>query len=105
MATAVKSIDPNADVVGPAFWSFHDYYTLQNAPDWSQYSGTYNRYLAMYLDKMHAASVAAGKRLLDVVDVHRLVAAFWLDEPAPQTGIGENSFEPPVITPHWYVVE
>jgi mannan endo-1,4-beta-mannosidase len=70
VAKGVKGVDPGADVVGPAFWGFLDYYSLQEAPDWTDYRNTYGTFINMYLDKMHAASQTEGKRLLDVVDVH-----------------------------------
>jgi mannan endo-1,4-beta-mannosidase len=70
MAKAVKSVDPAAEIFGPAFWGFNDYYSLQGAPDWGTYENTYGIYLNMYLDKLRAAGEADGKRLLDVLDLH-----------------------------------
>ncbi|MDB5033383.1 MAG: beta-mannosidase [Chlorobi bacterium] len=70
MANAVKGVDPAAEIIGPAFWGFGDYYSLQSAPDWTDYSGMYASYIDMYLDRMRAAQMPDGKRLLDVVDVH-----------------------------------
>lgn len=70
VAKAVKDSDPAAEVVGPAFWGFLDYYSLQEAPDWMTHKGSYDNYLEMYLDRMRQASQADGRRLLDVVDLH-----------------------------------
>ncbi|MEP7220615.1 MAG: glycoside hydrolase family 44 protein, partial [Bacteroidota bacterium] len=70
MAIAVKGVDPAAEIIGPAFWGFSDYYSLQSAPDWTSFSGAYANYIDMYLDKMKGAQADNGKRLLDVVDVH-----------------------------------
>ncbi len=70
MGAAVKQVDPSAQIIGPAWWGFLDYFSLQSAPDWQPNSGVYPTYMAMYLDRMKQASAAANTRLLDVVDLH-----------------------------------
>jgi hypothetical protein len=64
-ATAIKNVAPNAIVFGPVNYGWAGYMNLQNAPDAN------NRdFLDFYLDSMKAAEQAAGKRLVDVLDVH-----------------------------------
>ncbi|HVZ39454.1 MAG TPA: glycoside hydrolase family 44 protein [Candidatus Kapabacteria bacterium] len=70
LAKLVKEMDPKAEVFGPVFWGFLDYYSLTNAPDWTNYSNTYATFVDMYLDRMHQAEVDNGHRLVDVLDVH-----------------------------------
>jgi endoglucanase len=73
ISLAVKNVDPNAQMLGPVSYGFSGYLTFQGASDWpSQQYNNYdpNWFLSYYLDKMEANSVAASKRLLDVLDVH-----------------------------------
>lgn len=70
LAKAIKAVDPYAEVYGPEFWGFLDYYNLHVAVDWPNYAGIYNQYVDMYLDRMADASAAEGKRLLDVLSLH-----------------------------------
>jgi hypothetical protein len=70
LSKAVKAVDPAAEIFGPASYGFYGYYALQDAPDWASLKGNYSWYLDYYLDKMKQASTTAGKRLLDVLDVH-----------------------------------
>jgi hypothetical protein len=65
-AKAIKAVAPNATVVGPVNYGWQGYVTLQNASD-SQADGDF---LSWWLDQMKAAEQAAGKRLVDVLDVH-----------------------------------
>jgi len=69
-AAAVKSVDPTAEVFGGVFYGFLAYYNFQNAPDWSSLSKNYENYAAAFLANMRDSSTAAGKRLLDVLDLH-----------------------------------
>jgi mannan endo-1,4-beta-mannosidase len=69
-STAIKSIDPHAEVFGPASYGFNGYKTFQNAPDYTKQQWTYGWYLAYYLAMMKKASDEKGMRLLDVLDVH-----------------------------------
>ena len=64
-AAAIKAVAPNALVFGPVDYGWEGYITLQNAPDAN------NRdFLDFYLDSMKTAEQTAGKRLVDVLDVH-----------------------------------
>ncbi len=68
-AKAVKSVDPSAEVFGGVFYGFGGYYQLQWAPDWNRYA-SFENYAAALLANMRDSSVAAGHRLLDVLDMH-----------------------------------
>ena len=75
LASVVKEIDPNAEVYGPALWGMLPCImagTNGNYTDakWESIKGNYNWYLDYYLESMANAEKEAGKRLLDVVDVH-----------------------------------
>jgi hypothetical protein len=70
LSTAVKNVDPNAQILGPVSYGFNGYYSFQGASDWSSVQNGYGWFLDYYLDKMEANSVVAGKRLLDVLDLH-----------------------------------
>jgi hypothetical protein len=64
-AAAIKGAAPKALVFGLVSYGWNGYVNLQNAPDAN------NRDLVeFYLDAMKAAEKTAGKRLLDVLDVH-----------------------------------
>jgi hypothetical protein len=75
LSTAVKNVDPNVQMCGPVSFGFSEYYNFQGAPDWGTQGSGYNWWLSYYLDKMRGASVTAGKRLLDVLDIHLYSAA------------------------------
>ncbi|MEM8485544.1 MAG: glycoside hydrolase family 44 protein [Bacteroidota bacterium] len=69
MALAVKAVDPDAQIVGPALYGFAAFETLQGAPDWAQEQrGQW--FIDYYLDRMREAEQQHGIRLLDVLDVH-----------------------------------
>ncbi len=70
LAATIKGMDSSADVFGPDLYGFSAQLNLQNAPDWSSYSGTYSRFVDAYLDIMSNASDSVGYRLLDVLDIH-----------------------------------
>jgi hypothetical protein len=70
ISLAVKNVDPNAQMLGPVSYGFGGYLDFQGASDWSTVGSGYDWFLSYYLDKMRASSVTAGKRLLDVLDVH-----------------------------------
>jgi hypothetical protein len=63
-------MDPYAEVFGPSSYGFNGYRTFQDAPDFIQARWKYDWFLAYYLVKMKEASYKAGKRLLDVLDLH-----------------------------------
>ncbi len=70
LASAVKAVDPDAGIVGPALYGMGAYVTLQDAPDWAQVKGSYRWFIDYYLAQMKQAEQTAGKRLLDALDVH-----------------------------------
>jgi mannan endo-1,4-beta-mannosidase len=82
LSIAVKNVDPNAQILGPVSYGFNGFHTFQDANDWGSLQNGYNWFLDYYLDRMEANSVAAGKRLLDVLDVH------WY--PEAQDGAGNR---------------
>ena len=64
-ANAIKSVKPTAEVFGPVSYGWYGYVRLQGAPD------NNNRdFLDFYMDQIRAASQTAGKRLIDVLDLH-----------------------------------
>lgn len=69
-ASAVKKIDPHAEIYGPASYGFNGFRTFQDAPDYIKPYYVYGWYLAYYLAKMNEASKEKGFRLLDALDVH-----------------------------------
>jgi hypothetical protein len=73
LAATIKRMDPSAQVLGPVLYGSEGYFTFQNAPDWPalQSSTGYRWFIDYYLDQMGKASATAGKRLLDVFDLHR----------------------------------
>ena len=82
-SAAIKSVDPNAEVYGLVASGYNGFTTLNSAPDWDSFSATYPWYIDAYLDKMKVASNTAGKRLLDVLDIH------WYSE---HTGLDVNGY-------------
>lgn len=73
LASAIKSVDPQAEVFGPALSGFYGYFRLSDAPDHSnypQYDTTSYPFICAFLDSMRLASQSAGRRLLDVLDLH-----------------------------------
>ena len=72
LAKAVKSIDPKAEIFGPALYGYTAYDHLADGDDWNAANsdGKYHWYIDKYLDDMKQASDEAGVRLLDVLDIH-----------------------------------
>ncbi|MDZ7630806.1 MAG: glycoside hydrolase family 44 protein [Gemmatimonadaceae bacterium] len=68
-AKAIKAVAPNALVFGPATATYTGISLLGRYPTPDPVYGTQN-FTDIYLDKMRAAGSAAGRRLLDVFDVH-----------------------------------
>jgi hypothetical protein len=64
-ATAIKNVWPEAPVLGPVSYGFNGYISLQNASD----AGGRD-FINYYLQQMNTASQAAGKRLVDALDLH-----------------------------------
>ncbi len=65
-AAAIKAVAPNSLIFGPVSYGWYGYTTLQGAPD----SGARGDFLTYYLNQTAAASQSAGKRLVDVMDLH-----------------------------------
>jgi hypothetical protein len=70
LASAVKDVDPAAEILGPALYGFGAFLTLQDAPDWDGVRGGHEWYIDYYLERMRQAEQQRGRRLLDVLDVH-----------------------------------
>ncbi len=75
MAAAIKKIDPNAEVFGPALYGYTAYDHLaddESSNEWEtiKAEGGYHWYIDYYLDRMKKAEEETGTRLLDVLDVH-----------------------------------
>ncbi len=75
LATAVKKLDPNADIFGPALFGYMAFVSLaddDSSNEWEtvKAENNYHWYLDCYLDQMKQASDEAGVRLLDVLDIH-----------------------------------
>ncbi len=81
-ANAIKNVDPTADVFGYASFGYSGYVNLQGATDWNTgafLQSKYPWYIDAYLDKMKIASTTAGKRLVDVLDLHYYTEQRGLD--------------------------
>ena len=74
-AAAVKAIDPDAEIFGPAVYGYTAYDHLADDDKSSEWEtlkrqGRYHWFLDCYLDLMRQAGEEAGMRLLDVLDIH-----------------------------------
>lgn len=65
-AKGIKAVVPTALVFGPVNYGWMGYVNLQDAPDARQHGD----FLDYYLKELQKAHQQAGKRLLDVLDVH-----------------------------------
>ncbi|WP_437693286.1 glycoside hydrolase family 44 protein [Sorangium sp. So ce176] len=63
-ASAIKDVAPNALVTGFVSYGYSGYISLQGAPDAD------GNFIEHYLDAMKAAEASAGRRLVDVLDLH-----------------------------------
>jgi mannan endo-1,4-beta-mannosidase len=72
LSTAVKNVDPNAQIFGPVFGMIWSEDAVGNTVEWNpiKSAGGYSWYVDYYLDQMSKASSTAGKRLLDALDIH-----------------------------------
>jgi len=70
-AETIKTVDPNAMVFGFVSYGWYGFTYLQGAPDGGgsdhASKGDFTEY---YLDRMRQAETTAGKRLVDVLDLH-----------------------------------
>ncbi len=72
-ATAVKAVDPYAEIFGPALFGYGAFTTFSGAPDWNDIrksNPNYKWFIDYYLDEMAKAEESCGTRLVDVLDVH-----------------------------------
>jgi hypothetical protein len=70
LSSAVKDVDPDAEILGPALYGMTAFTSLQDAPDWEQVRAGHDWFIGWYLESMRQAEADAGRRLLDVLDVH-----------------------------------
>lgn len=89
LSSAVKDVDPYAQITGPTLYGFNAFHSFQDAPDWGalQTAGGYNWFLDYYLDELEAASNSQGRRLLDVLDLH------WYPEAQDDNGVRITTFQ------------
>jgi Glycoside hydrolase family 44 len=80
-ATAIKAVSPNSMVFGGVNYGWQGYVQLQSATKDSSITNTILNFQASYLKQMHAADLAAGHRLVDVLDMH------WYPEAQGTNGI------------------
>ena len=74
-ARAVKSVQPSALIFGPATATYTGVASLGRYPDADPVHGK-APFFEFYLDRMRAAEVSGGKRVLDVLDMHWYAEAF-----------------------------
>ncbi|MDE5564241.1 MAG: endoglucanase [Oscillospiraceae bacterium] len=86
-ASAIKAVDPKAEVFGLALFGFGAYTQFVSAPD---ADNSYNWFISYYLDKMADAEKTAGKRLIDAIDVHYYSEAMGTDR---VTNCNDNTHE------------
>ncbi len=77
LASAIKSMDMNAEVFGPVDYGYASHLQFQEAPDWQAYAA-YGNFTNAFLHALNMASASAGHRLLDVYDVHWYPQDFML---------------------------
>lgn len=64
-ATAIKAVAPRSEIFGFVSYGYNGYRSLQDAPD-----AQGRNFIDFFLDSMRVAQTKAGKRLLDVIDLH-----------------------------------
>ncbi len=69
-ASAIKAVDPHADIFGLALYGIGAYTTFRDAPDWSEHAASYDWFISYYLDEIRKAEEDAGQKLIDVIDLH-----------------------------------
>jgi len=87
-ASAIKDVDPDCEIFGPALYGMGAYATLQGAPDWSAVQDDYLWFIDYYLAEMKKVEDATGRRFLDVLDVH------WYPEAQGDERITEGGTTP-----------
>lgn len=93
-AKAIRSVDPNAQVFGPASYGWEGFVSLQDAPD-----AQGRNWLDYYLQQMQQASAAAGQRLLNVLDVHWYTST--ADDPAARVQAPRSLWDPTYMEDSW----
>jgi mannan endo-1,4-beta-mannosidase len=93
LASAVKKVDPQAEIFAPVHYGFWGMKTLQDAPDWLPYSQTYDWFVDVYLDQMRRRSEQTGKRLLDVFDFHWYPEAQGCGQRILWSGVGDECLQ------------
>ncbi|MGA2497835.1 MAG: glycoside hydrolase family 44 protein, partial [Tepidisphaeraceae bacterium] len=91
---AIKSVEPNALVFGPASYGWEGYTSLQNAPD-----AAGRNWLEYYLQQMQQASATTGERLLDALDVHFYTST--PDDPADILQAPRSLWDPTYMENSW----
>ncbi|WP_400190520.1 glycoside hydrolase family 44 protein [Hymenobacter sp. B81] len=96
LALAVKAVDPSALIYGGGLYGFGDYFSLQDAPDYypAVEAAGYAWFIDYYLDNLRQASQAAGRRLIDVLDVHwypEAVGTNRIIEPGANTALDRQA--------------
>jgi hypothetical protein len=80
---AIKAVSPNALIFGAVNYGWQGMITLQNQPSDPSINDTILNFQASYLKSMKAAAQTAGKRLLDVLDMHFYPEATGIDTSLP----------------------
>ena len=95
LASTIKISDSTAEVFGPADYGYASFLNFQSAPDWSSYTG-YGNFMNAYLNYMKLSSDTAGRRLLDVLDVHWYPEAQGMTNTAGLDRVTNGSTDPGV---------
>jgi hypothetical protein len=94
-ARAIKSADADATVFGFVSYGWYGYTYLQGAPDGSGSDHTtYGDFAEYYLGRMKDAERQAGKRLVDVLDLHYYTSA---QTPDGSKGVQSADVSPDVV--------
>lgn len=73
LATALKDLDPGLQLFGPAHYGFAGIQSFQGQPGFARNFWFTDKYLS----ELKAASESAGRRLLDVYDIHWYSSVRW----------------------------
>lgn len=93
-AKAIKGVDPAATVFGFVSYGWYGYTQFQGSPDGSGSDfNAHGDFTEYYLDQMKQAEQAAGKRLVDVLDLHYYTSA---ETPDGSEEVGSSDISPAV---------
>lgn len=86
-ASAIKDVDPEAEIFGFVSFGYSGFHTFSSAPDWSQVrtAGGYDWFIDYFVDKIARASAKEGRNLVDVLDLH------WYPEAKGDNRINQSS--------------